>query len=89
MSFPHVKTLSKAAELCIQYDKPLHLDYYLLSVNKECKIGKEDDEKVLWKNPDEFTSPIKTVLKIDNGTMGYDLLLETMNSIYVVSGNML
>lgn len=87
-SIPHIRTLMKAAELCMQYDKPLQLDYYGLSLQKLCKIGIEDEEKVLWKSQDEFTSPIKTVLKVENEN-GCDLLLETMNTIYVVSGLML
>ena len=87
-SLPHSSTLMKAAELCMKLDKPLQLDYYALSVQKLCKIGIEEEQKVLWKSQDEHTSPIKTVLKIENEN-GCDLLLETMNTIYVVSGLMI
>tara|TARA_Y100000389_G_C17415388_1_gene493384 strand:- start:495 stop:767 length:273 start_codon:yes stop_codon:yes gene_type:complete len=85
---PHYRTLAKAAEICIDMDKPLLLDYFVPSINKECKIARDEDSKVLWKNDSEFTSPLKSMFKVDNGTEGSDFILETQNSVYLVSGSM-
>lgn len=87
---PSSKSLVKAAEMCIKFEKPLCLDYYLDSVNKTCKIGIDGDDKVLYKNQEEYTSPLKSMFKIvDENTDSPDYILETLNSIYIVSGNML
>mgnify|MGYP001326317466 CR=1 FL=1 len=89
MTLPHPNTLLKAAEICISQDKPIMLDYFQPSCNGACQIGKENEEKVLYKDEDEFTSPIKTVLKVDNSPASVEYLFETVNSVYVVSSQML
>tara|TARA_Y100000389_G_scaffold204874_1_gene260340 strand:+ start:13519 stop:13791 length:273 start_codon:yes stop_codon:yes gene_type:complete len=85
---PNVLSLSKAAEICIKTDKPLQLDYFVPSLYKQCKIARDEDSKVLWKNDDEMTSPLKSMFKVDNGQSGSDFILETQNSVYLVSGLM-
>lgn len=88
---PSSKSLTKAAEMAINLDKPLCLDYYVDSRNKQCKIGIDGNDKVLYKNFEEYTSPLKSMYKIvdDNATNFSDYILETHNSIYIVSGAML
>ena len=90
---PSAKALLKAAEMSISLEKPICLDYYVASCNKECKIARDgpDGDKFLYKNPEEYTSPLKSMFKItgcDTGE-GDDFILETQNSIYLVSGHML
>ena len=89
---PSTKALEKGAEMSISLDKPLFLDYYIASLCKECKIAKDGTEgdKFLYKNPEEYTSPLKSMFKI-GGIPGNpdDYILETQNSIYLVSGAML
>ena len=42
------------------------LDYYYASVRKECKLVKtQDKDTILYKNGDEYTSPLKRVFQID------------------------
>ena len=88
---PSEKTMMKAAEMSITIDKPICLDYYLASYKKQCRIAKNggDGDKFLYKDSDEYTSPLKNMYKIDTGSTIDDFILETQNSIYLVSGNML
>ena len=91
---PSSTALLRAAEMSISVDKPICLDYYVASHNKECKIARDSAEgdKFLYKNPEEYTSPLKGMFKIpvsENNTTNFDLIFETQNSIYLASGNML
>ena len=87
---PHPNTLVKAAEICTSIDKPLCFDYFPQSCMKQCKIIRHEDQKVLWKSDDEYTSPLRAMYKIDNTESDYpDYILETQNSVYIVSGLML
>ena len=88
---PSQKTLAKAAEMAITIEKPICLDYYSASLNKECKIGLDGEDKVLYKNNAEYTSPLQSMFKIvDDNQIGHsEYILETQNSIYIISGAML
>ena len=90
---PSVNALLKAAEMSVTLDKHICLDYYGASRAKECKIARDgaDGEKFLYKTSDEYTSPLKSMYKIASEVEGIpdDFILETQNSIYLVSGAML
>ena len=78
---PTVQVLSAAAKLSIVEDKPIMLDYWLASLEKNVIIGvKEDKEKLLVKSEDEYTSPISKIFKVET-----EYLIETENSLYIVS----
>ena len=71
------------AKLSITEDKPVMLDYWLDSLEKNVLIGiKEDNEKLLVKNAEEYTSPIAKIFKIDNA-----YIICTENSIYITSSD--
>ena len=81
---PSTSCLENAAKIAIKNEKPILLDYYVDSMKKECKIVKnEEGDKFLFKNKEEYTSPLVSMFKIEN-----DVVLETQNSIYIVSGKM-
>jgi hypothetical protein len=81
---PSNSCLQNAAKIAIKNEKPILLDYYLDSMKKECKIVKnQEGEKFLFKNKDEYTSPLVSMFKIET-----DVVLETQNSIYLVSVKM-
>jgi len=90
---PSVKAMMKATELAMETEKPICLDYYIASCNKLCKIARNgaDGDKFLFKGQEEYTSPLKTMYKIaDDSTNDVDdYILETQNSIYIISGLML
>lgn len=84
---PCVECLTKAAEMSIKLEKPICLDYYLASCHRECQIARDgtDGDKYLYKNSEEHTSPLKSMFKVGNS----NIILETQNSLYVVSTAML
>ena len=80
---PSNNMLAHAAKLAIVEDRPIMLDYWVDSLEKKTLIGvRENGEKLLVKNEEEYTSPISKVFKVDG-----DYLVTTENSIYLVSGD--
>lgn len=74
-------TLQHASKLAIVEDKPILMDYWTNSLDKKALIGiKENGEKLLVKNEEEYTSPIAKFYK-----SGTDYIIITENSIYLVS----
>jgi len=82
---PNEKALMHAAKLAIDLDKPVLFDYYLPTCNGEAFLGqdKETSEKMLVKSAQEYTSAVLRLLKAKE-----DLIVETENSLYIVSGNL-
>jgi hypothetical protein len=73
--------MKHVCKLSLEKDKPIMLDYWTLSCAKSVVIGvRSNDEKLLVKNEDEYTSPISKVYKV-----GEQYIVETENSLYVVS----
>ena len=80
---PTDTTLKHAAKLGIVEDKPIMLDYWSASLDKKALIGiKENEEKLLVKSEDEYTSPIAKFYK-----SGSEYIIITENSIYLVSSD--
>jgi hypothetical protein len=74
-------TLKHAAKLSIVDDKPIMLDYWTASLDKIALIGaKENGEKLLVKNEEEYTSIVMKFYK-----SGSEYIVITENSIYIVS----
>jgi hypothetical protein len=77
---PETNTLQHAAKLAIIEDKPIIMDYWTSSLEKKAIIGvKSNQEKLLVKNEEEYTSPISKIFKV-----GKDFIIITENSIYIV-----
>ena len=73
------------SKLSIVEDKPIMLDYWTDSIDKQVLIGvkkSEGDEKLLVKNAEEYTSPISKIYKVSDC-----YIICTENSIYVVSSD--
>ena len=80
-SLPNNTCLKHVVKLSIVEDKPILLDYWTASLDKEVIIGvRENEEKLLVKSEDEYTSPISKIYKVES-----DYIIVTENSIYVVS----
>jgi hypothetical protein len=81
---PAEKLLVYAAKIALEKDKPICLDYYIDTKNNVAFLGEENDtkERMLVKNPEEFTSPIQKLYKSDHG-----VIVETENSLYIVHSN--
>lgn len=82
-NLPSFKTLQHASKIAILEDKPILLDYWSDSFSNQALIGvkqNEEQEKILIKNEEEYTSPISKIFKT-----GEEYLVITENSIYIVS----
>jgi len=77
---PPANVLLRAASIAIDEDRPILLDYWKESRNKECCIGVRDKEKHLVKSDSEYTSPIQNIFQLE----GCYIVL-TENSLYIVS----
>ena len=72
-------TLQHCAKLAVVEDKPLMLDYWTSSLDQKCLIGvRENDEKLLVKDEEQYTSPILKIYKIEQ-----EYIIVTENSIYL------
>ena len=80
---PTGTTLQHCAKLSIVEDKPIMFDYWTSSCDKEVLIGvRENEEKLLVKSEEEYTSPINKIYKVEK-----EYIIITENSIYVVSAD--
>jgi len=78
---PGDTTLKHVAKLGVVEDKPIMMDYWAASCDKQVLIGvREGGEKLLVKSEDEYTSPVTKIYKVDR-----EYIIITENSIYLVS----
>lgn len=82
LSLPCDKTLSQAAKLSIKIAKPICFYFYIDSCRGGASIVSHEGEKIVYKNNEEHTSPIKNTYKV-----GGEYLVVTENTIYVLSAN--
>ncbi len=80
---PSEVTMKNACKLAIVEDKPIILDYWTASLDKKALIGiRDNNEKLLVKSEDEYTSTIAKFYK-----SGTEYIVITENSIYLVSND--
>ena len=77
---PSAGVMLRAAQISIDEDRPIMLDYWVDSKTKKCCIGVKEGIKYIVKSEQEYTSTIENMYKID----GCYIIL-TENSLYVVS----
>ena len=82
LSLPSDKTLQQAVKLSIKTTKPICFYFYVDSLKGRVCISSDGDDKIIYKNDDEHTSPIMNTFKCQN-----EFLVVTENTIYVVSSN--
>ena len=85
VEIPNEKVLAHAAKIAMEQDKPLLFDYYAeTKAGGPAFLGEDKDtkEKILVKNPEEYTSPVKKMFKAKD-----DYIVVTENSVYIVSGS--
>ena len=84
---PSEKALSNAAKLSIAQDKPILLDYYRETRAGTAFLGEDKDtkEQILFKNAEEYTSPVQNKYRVVSGDLT-EYLFVTENSIYIVHG---
>lgn len=79
-SLPSAGVMLRAAQISIDDDRPIMLDYWADSKAKKCCIGVKEGNKYIVKSEQEYTSNIEDIKKID----GCYIVL-TENSLYIVS----
>jgi len=80
-TMPSNPTLQHCCKLAVADDKPIMLDYWTDSLDKNILIGvRENGEKLLVKSEEEYTSPIAKIYKSEE-----EYIVVTENSIYIVS----
>lgn len=80
LRLPTPNTLNHAARLSIVEDKPIMLDYWTSSLEQKSLIGlNENNEKLLVKSDEEYTSTIAKIFKVND-----EYIIMTENSIYIV-----
>lgn len=80
-TLPSANVLAHASKLAIVEDKPIMMDYWTDSLDKNALIGVRDNgEKLLVKNEEEYTSPVAKIFKVET-----EYIVMTENSIYIVS----
>jgi hypothetical protein len=80
---PGMNALMNAVKLSIVEDKPILMDYWTHSIDKTVLIGvKEDQEKLLVKSEEEYTSPIDRIYNVEK-----EYIIITENSIYLVDSS--
>lgn len=84
IKLPPQELWNHISKLSILEDKPIMLDYWTNSLQKEVVIGvkKNTNEKLLVKNAEEYTSPISKIYKVAGC-----YIICTENSIYIVSAD--
>ena len=82
LSLPCEKTLSQAAKLSIKISKPICFYFYIDSCRGNATIISHEGDKIIYKNSEEHTSPIKNTYKVAN-----EYLVVTENTIYVLSAS--
>ena len=82
LGLPSDKTLQQAVKLSIKTAKPIFFYFYVDSLKKKISICSDGEEKIIFKNQEEHTSPILNTYKC-----GDEYLVITENTIYVVSAN--
>ena len=83
LNLPSETTLKNASKLSIQEDKPIMSDYWVDSCEDDSTVMigvKSNEEKLLVRSSEEFTSPISKIYKVSE-----EYIIMTENSIYVVS----
>ncbi len=90
---PHETTMRHAASYALRDDRPIMLDYYTASYNRDCKLVKTPTkDTILFKNDQEYTSPLSKVFQIDASAGnhgGKDIVCLSENSIYIIHSNIL
>ena len=78
---PSALCMQHVFKLAIVEDKPIMMDYWTSSLDKTVVIGvRENNEKLIVKSADEYTSPIAKIYKVET-----EYIIVTENSIYIVA----
>ena len=81
---PSDKTLQQATKLALKTKKPVCFYFYLDSLKGKISIISDGEDRIIFKNEDEHTSPILNTYKSENC-----YIVVTENTIYILSSETL
>ena len=82
VSLPSDKTMQQAVKLSIKTSKPICMYFYIDSLKGKVTISSDGEDKIVFKNEDEYTSPILNTYQCENC-----FIIVTENTIYLVSSS--
>ena len=80
LTLPTEKTLLQATKLSLKTKKPICFYFYIDSLKGKITIVSDGEDRVIFKNEDEHTSPIINTYKSENC-----YIVVTENTIYIIS----
>jgi hypothetical protein len=80
LTLPTDKTLLQATKLALKTKKPICFYFYIDSLKGKITIVSDGEDRVIFKNDDEHTSPILNTYKSENC-----YIVVTENTIYIIS----
>lgn len=80
VSLASAKTMEQAQKLSIKLVKPICFYFYVDSLKGNVVIKSDGEDRIVFKNEDEHTSPILNTFKCDN-----EYIIVTENTIYIIS----
>lgn len=82
VSLPSDKTMQQAVKLSIKTSKPICMYFYIDSLKGKVTISSDGEDKIIFKNEDEYTSPILNTYQCENC-----YIIVTENTIYLISSS--
>lgn len=79
---PTDKTLQQATKLSLKTKKPVCFYFYIDSLKGRISIVSDGEDRIIYKNEDEHTSPIINTYKSDTS-----FIVVTENTIYILSAD--
>jgi len=82
VGLPSDKTMQQAVKLSIKLVKPICFYFFVDSLKGRICISSDGEDRIIFKNEEEHTSPILNTYKCDDC-----FIVVTENTIYVISSN--
>ena len=82
LGLPSDKTMQQAVKLSIKTVKPICFYFYVDSLKGKISITSDGEDRIVFKNEEEHTSPILNTYKFDES-----YIVVTENTIYLISSN--
>jgi hypothetical protein len=79
---PNDKVLQQATKLSLKTKKPICFYFYIDSLKGKISIVSDGEDRIIFKNEDEHTSPILNTYKSENC-----YIIVTENTIYILSAD--
>jgi hypothetical protein len=82
VSLASAKTMEQAQKLSIKLVKPICFYFYVESLKGKIIIKSDGEDRIVFKNEDEHTSPILNTFKCET-----EYIIVTENTIYIISAD--